>query len=124
MQDLMAQTRQEVRQHAEERTHQAAGGLRTLSEQVAALAHGRPEQAGSLPGYLEDAQHHVQRWSSRLEEAGPQGIIDDLTRLARRRPGMFLAGAVGAGFLVGRMFGPPPGRPRTWAPARPRRGGR
>ena len=100
---LITQTREEMRLQAESRSAQAAGGLRTLSEQVAALAEGRPDSAGSLPRYLEDAQEHVRNLASRLEQGGPQGIIDDVTRFARQRPGLFLAGALGAGFVVGRM---------------------
>ena len=33
---------------------------------------------------------------------GPQGVMDDVSAFARRRPGIFIAGAVGVGFLVGR----------------------
>jgi uncharacterized phage infection (PIP) family protein YhgE len=102
--DLVTQTRAEVRQQAEDRSAQAAAGLLRLSEQVAALADGQPESAGSLPRYLEEAQEHVRRLASRLEQGGPQGLLDDMSRFARRRPGLFLAGSVGAGFLVGRML--------------------
>ena len=100
---LVTQTRQEVRQQAEARSSQAASGLRRLSEQVAALADGQPESAGSLPRYLEEAQEQVRGLASRLEQGGAQGVVDDVTRFARRRPGLFLAGAVGAGFVVGRV---------------------
>ena len=100
---LLSQSREEVRQQAETRSAQAASGLRNLSEQVAALADGRSDSAGSLPRYLEDAQEQVRKLATRLEQDGPQGVMDDMTRFARRRPGLFLAGAVGAGFLVGRL---------------------
>jgi uncharacterized phage infection (PIP) family protein YhgE len=100
---LVRQTKSEVRQQAEDRSAQAASGLRTLSEQMAALADGRPDSAGQLPKYLEDVQEHVRGWASRIEQRGPQGVIDDMSRFARRRPGLFLAGAVGAGFVAGRM---------------------
>jgi hypothetical protein len=108
---LVDQTKGEVRQQAEGRSAQAAGGLRTLSEQVAALAEGRPESAGSLPRYLEDVQDQVRGLASRLEERGPQGVVDDMSSFARRRPGLFLAGAVGAGFVVGRLVRASSGQP-------------
>jgi hypothetical protein len=56
-----------------------------------------------LPRYLDDVQEHVRGWASRLEQRGPQGVMDDMSRFARRRPGLFLAGAVGAGFVAGRL---------------------
>jgi hypothetical protein len=100
---LVGQARGEVRQQAQQRNDQAAGQLRTLSEQLVALTEGRPEQAGPLVGYLQDAQDQVRSLASRLEQRGPQGVLDDMTRLARRRPGMFLAAAAGVGFVVGRV---------------------
>jgi hypothetical protein len=100
---LMSQGRDEFRQQAEQRTSQAAGQLRSLSEQVSALAQGRPEAAGQLVGYASDVQYHLRRLASRMEQGGPQGVLDDVTRFARRRPGMFLAGAAGIGFVVGRL---------------------
>jgi hypothetical protein len=100
---LFAQSRDELRQQAERRGSQAASQLKTLSQQVTALADGRPQEAGPLVNYLDDAQSQIQRLASRLEEGGPQGVLDDVTSFARRRPGLFLAGAVGAGFLIGRV---------------------
>jgi hypothetical protein len=101
---LITQARDEVSGQAQQRSDQAATRLRTLSKQLVALADGRPESAGPLAGYLYDAEDQVRRLASRLEQGGPQGVIDDVTRFARRRPGLFLAGAMAAGFLVGRAM--------------------
>lgn len=101
--DLVVQTRDEVRHQAESRNAQAAQGLRTLSQEVSALAEGRPDDAGPLVGLLDEAQRKVSDLAGRLENGGTQGVIDDVTGFARRRPGLFLAGAIGAGFLVGRL---------------------
>jgi hypothetical protein len=99
---FVEQVRDEIRQQAQQRNDQAAGQLRTLSERITALAEGRPEGAGSLVGYMHDAEDHVRRLAGRLEQRGPQGVIEDVSAFARRRPGIFIAGAVGVGFLVGR----------------------
>jgi ElaB/YqjD/DUF883 family membrane-anchored ribosome-binding protein len=101
--NVVDQTRRELSQQAEQRTSQAAGGLRTLSDQVAALADGRPGDAGPLAGYLDDARTRVTTIADRLEEGGAQGLLDDVTDFARRRPVVFLAAAGAAGFLVGRL---------------------
>ena len=100
---VVNQGRDEVRQQLDQRNTQAAEQLRTLSRQFRALAEGNTSEAGPLLGYLSDAQSHVQRLATRLEMGGPQGVIDDITRFARRRPGMFLVSALGAGFLAGRV---------------------
>ena len=100
---LMSQGREEVRQQAEQRSSQAAGQLRTLSEQFSALVQGRPEAAGPLVGYASDLQTQLRRLASRMEQGGAQGVVEDVTQFARRRPGAFLAGAAGVGFVVGRL---------------------
>ena len=94
---LVTQGRDEVRLQAEQRSSQAAGQLRTLSEQFSALVDGRPGDAGPLVGYVNDVQHQLRSVATRLEQGGPQGIVDDVTRFARRRPGLFLAGAARRG---------------------------
>lgn len=100
---VVDETRQALSQQADDRTIQAAGGLRTLADQVSALADGRPHDAGPLAGYLGDAQSRVSAFAERLETGGPQGLLDDVTDFARRRPIVFLAAAMGAGFVVGRL---------------------
>jgi hypothetical protein len=99
---FVGQARDEIRQQAEQRNEQAAGQLRTLSERITALVEGRPEGAGPLVGLLHDAEDQVRRLAGRLEQRGPQGVMDDVSAFARRRPGVFITAAVGVGFLVGR----------------------
>lgn len=101
---VVDQTKTGLRDQADERSRQAAGGLRTFSDQVNALAEGRPGDAGPLAGYLRDAETHVSKLADRLEQGGPQGIVDDVSDFARRRPVLFLAAAVGAGFVAGRLL--------------------
>ena len=66
-------------------------------------ATGARQDAGALTAYLGEAEQRVSGLADRLQRGGAQGALDDLTGFARRRPGMFLAGAVGLGFLVGRV---------------------
>jgi hypothetical protein len=101
--NVVDQTRHELTKQADERTRQAAGGLRTLSDQVSALTEGRPGDAGPLAGYLEDARARVTTFADRLDQGGPQGLLDDVTSFARRRPIAFLAATGAAGFLAGRL---------------------
>jgi len=102
--DFVGQARDEVRRQADDRSAQAATGLRSLADQVGALKEGRTEEAGNLAGYLDEAQAKVSSFAARVEEGGAQGVLDDLTSLARRRPGVFLAGAAVAGFAAGRFL--------------------
>lgn len=100
---LLDQARGEWQQQLSEKGHQAAGGLRRMSEQLGSLAAGRPEEAQRLQQFANDARERLQTWSSRLDERGMEGVVADVRDFARRRPGMFLLGAVGAGFVVARI---------------------
>jgi vacuolar-type H+-ATPase subunit H len=100
---LAQQTRSELLTQADTKGQQAVTGLRTLSDQISALGDGRPGDAGPLVHYLTEAQTKVSSLASRIEQGGPQGVLDDVTAFARKRPGMFVLGAIGAGFLVGRV---------------------
>jgi cell division septum initiation protein DivIVA len=100
---LAEQAKQEVRRTAEERGQQAATRLRTFSDQLTALADGRTEEAGPLVGYAQRARDELRAWADKAEQRGPQGVVSDVSNFARRRPGMFLLAAAGAGFAIGRL---------------------
>jgi len=100
---LMGQTKDEVRQQAQSKGEQAASGLRTLSQQLEALANGRPQEAGQLTSYLDEARERMMGFASSLEQRGPQGMLQDVSRYARRKPGSFLLMAGVAGFFAGRL---------------------
>jgi hypothetical protein len=100
---FVGQAGDEVREQARQRSERAAGQLRVLSERMTALAEGRPQDAGPLAGYVDEVEQRVRGLATRLEQRGPQGVVEDVTGFARRRPGVFLAGAVGLGFVLGRV---------------------
>jgi len=100
---LAQQAADEFRQQADIRSAQASEGLRSLSSQMSALANGRVEDAGTLVRFVQDGQSRVTSLAERLEQRGAQGVIDDIGAFARRRPGLFLLCAAGAGLVVGRM---------------------
>jgi len=101
--DVMEQTRTEVRQQAQQGTQRAAGGLRTLGEQIQALKEGRTEEAGPVAGYADQARRKVYEIADRLDREGIDGLASDVTGFARRRPGLFLLSCAGAGFALARI---------------------
>ena len=93
----------DVRVQAEDRTAQAARGLRDLSTQVDALIAGRPEEAGKVTGIAQAVGQHATDFADRLDGDGFQGLVDDASRFGRQHPWAFLGLSVGAGFLAGRL---------------------
>ena len=88
---------------ADVRNKQAVDGLRSLTQQIDALSNGHPEQAETVLRYVHDGNDRLRAIADRLEQRGPQGILDDVGNFARRRPGLFLVCALGAGVAVGRL---------------------
>ena len=101
-QQLITNTRSELQSQADERARQAAEHLRGMSTSITALLDGRPDDAAQMGTYLQQAQSKIDGFASRLESGGPQGVINDLSSFARRRPGAFLLAAGVAGFAIGR----------------------
>jgi hypothetical protein len=101
--DFMTESRERLRYEATGQTQRIAETMRTLGGQLNAMAQGQPTE-----GWLPDAGRRLAATMTdtarKLEERGPDAALHDLKAFARRRPGMFLAGALGAGFVVGRML--------------------
>ena len=102
--DMLAQTTGQLKEQASAQTGRAAEGLRTVTSQLQALSDGRPAEAGAVGDYARQMTTKLDELAGRLDERGFDGMMDDVQRFARRRPGVFLLGAVTAGFFAGRFL--------------------
>jgi hypothetical protein len=98
------EARHALQQQASDGTARAAGAVDQLAGRLRALADGNTEQAGDLQGYVRDLGDRLGGVAGRMQERGLDGLVDDVQSFARRRPGLFLAAAAGAGFAAGRLF--------------------
>lgn len=103
--NLMNETKTQVQQQAGQQKEKAAGGLRTISDELRSLASGdiQPGQSGMVTDYANQAADKVQQFATWIESREPGELIDDLRNAARRKPGVFLIGAATAGILAGRL---------------------
>ena len=99
---LVDQARAELMGQAGDQQKRAAGGLRTISDQLRSMADncGQQDTASDL---VHQASDRVQRVATWLEQREPGQVVDELRQLARRHPGAFLTGATLAGVLAGRL---------------------
>lgn len=99
--DLAGQVRGQLRDQAHSQTHSLAANLQRASDDLREMSgSARPDSAAAnVVRRLADGGGRV---ASRLEDRGPEGLLSDLEDFARRRPGVFLAGAALAGFAVAR----------------------
>lgn len=104
VQGLAGQATARAQQQAEQQAEQLAQAVARLRDQADALLRGRPEDAGTVGDIAADAVGYLDRMTEQLRSRGFEGSLADLQHYARRRPGVFLLGAVAAGFGVGRLL--------------------
>jgi hypothetical protein len=102
--DLLAETRSQLQEQADAQTTRMARALYQVGSQAVALSEGRPDQAGPLAEYAEQAAGWLDTCAAQIEERGLEGLASDVVDFARRRPGVFLAGAALLGVGVGRLI--------------------
>nr|MDQ3575433.1 hypothetical protein [Actinomycetota bacterium] len=100
---LLEETRTQLEEQAGTQMEQLAQSMRQFASQAGALADGRPDEAGPLPGYARDVAERLDGWADDIDARGLDGLVDDVKAFARRRPGVFLLGATAVGFGVGRL---------------------
>ena len=102
--EVVSQATAKLQEQGRVQAQELASTVRGWADQTRALADGRPEEAGQVAQYARQAADGVANAAGKLEERGFEGVVDDLQRFARRRPGVFLLGAAAAGFGVGRLL--------------------
>jgi hypothetical protein len=121
--DLLAQAQQQVGDQVAQGQQRLAAGLLSLGAELRSMADGS-EQKGTAASLARQAATRVRGAGQWLDDRSPAQVVDDVQAFARRRPGAFLALAVGAGLAAGRLTrglqgaqsddgGPAAGRPRT-----------
>jgi len=94
--------RRELETQGDAQAKRAASALHNVGSQLSDMANaGQPGPVSDVTRQLADKSRHV---AGRLEEGGVQAVGDDLRQFARRQPGLFLAVAGVAGFVVTRIL--------------------
>ena len=100
--DLFGQAREQIGEQARATQKNATEGLRSLAGELHDMAEGgdRHGPASDLAEAAADRLGEMADWLGRRE---PGELVEEVRRLARRRPGAFLFGAAAAGVLAGRL---------------------
>ncbi|ROT32323.1 hypothetical protein [Micromonospora sp. HM5-17] len=101
-QNLMGQAAAQLREQAGAQQQRAADGLRSLGDQLRAMSD-RTDQPGLATDLVRQAADRVQQAAQWLDQREPGMVLEEVREYARRRPGIFLAGAALAGVIAGRL---------------------
>jgi len=87
---------------AKEGQRKAADGLHALADQLHDMSE-KSDGNGMVPEVARQASERTRAVASWLSEREPGDLLTEVRTFARRKPGLFLAGAALAGVVVGRL---------------------
>ncbi|MFJ7046581.1 hypothetical protein ACIQVC_24670 [Streptomyces sp. NPDC101112] len=87
---------------ADEQARRAAESVRHWADDLAGMAENAQSDSPAR-GLAAQAADRGHRAADYLDRAGADGVLTDVQDFARRRPGMFLGGALLAGLVLGRL---------------------
>lgn len=98
---LLNETRTQVEDQSRTQRDRLVETIRTFSDDLDGMAEQR---SGLASDAAREVANRVRSFGQQLDGREPTELLDDLRSFARRRPGMFLAGSVIAGVVVGRFL--------------------
>lgn len=99
--NLVADARQQLRMQADEQSKKVASLVGDIGSQLRSMANAG--ETGVAKDLVTGVADQAEQMSRRLGDGGLDRTLEDARRLARNRPGLFLAGAALAGFVVARV---------------------
>ena len=100
--DLLHQAQGQLEEQAAQGQQRLANQLLSLSDELRSMADASAQggMAASLASQAASRARHAGQW---LDDRKPSQVADEMQSFARRRPAVFLALAVGAGLVAGRL---------------------
>jgi len=100
--NLLHEGRQQLTEQARDGQQKTARSLHALADQLDDM-YTKSDGSGMGPEAVHQAAGHARTVASWLEDREPGDLLNEVRGFARRKPGVFLAGAAVAGMLVGRL---------------------
>lgn len=101
--DVVGTARSELRTQASEQAKSLSSTMNDLGRQLGDMADGSDDPEAQMAQLVRSAADTMSDRAKRIEDGGVDGIVDDLKRFARNRPGAFLLSTVAGGFAIGRL---------------------
>ncbi|TWG09223.1 hypothetical protein [Actinoplanes teichomyceticus] len=99
--DLAGEVRDKLGEQARSQHERLVGGIRQTADSLDEMRGDRPDSPAAL--VVSRVADGGRQLADYLDRHGPEGVLAEVQDFARRRPGAFLATALAAGFVVGRL---------------------
>ncbi|MCR8676087.1 hypothetical protein NWP10_09750 [Micrococcus sp. HG099] len=100
---LAGQAQEQMSSQAHAQQERLAGQARTYTDDLHRVVSGEQPQTDLVRQGFASVADRAEALTQRLETASPQELLQDVRGFAARRPGTFLAIALGAGLVAGRL---------------------
>lgn len=97
---LVDETKTQVEDQSRQQRDRLVTTVRSFSDDLEEMSN---ERSGMASDVMREVAQRARSIGDSLDGREPAELLDDLRSFARRRPGMFLAGSLVAGVLVGRI---------------------
>lgn len=101
--NLYGKARGQLTSQAGEQQRRAAGGLRSLAEEMRSMAEHNG-QSGPVSEFARQSAEKVHLAANWLEKREPGDLLTEVRGYAKRNPGPFLVGAALLGVVAGRLI--------------------
>ncbi len=99
---VYTQTKQQLTEQAASQQQRVADGLRSIGDELDSLAQNS-ENPGIATDLVRQVSSRVSGASDWLSQRDPGSLVSEVKSFARRKPGVFIAGALIAGVVAGRL---------------------
>ncbi|NIH85734.1 hypothetical protein [Amycolatopsis granulosa] len=99
--NLTEQGADQLREQARKSQQKAAGNLHSIADQLGQMSDR--SDSGIAQDVVREVAQRAKKVASWLDSREPGDLADEVRDFARRKPGLFLAGAAVAGLLAGRL---------------------
>ena len=101
--EVMNTARSELRSQAVTQAESLSKTLGDFGAQLMDMARGNADAGSQVSQLAQSAGQTLADRARRLDEQGIDGVVSDVKRFARNRPGAFVFGSVALGFAIGRL---------------------
>jgi hypothetical protein len=100
--NVVSEAKDQLREQTSAQHKSLVSNLRSLADELGSMASSG-DQSGVATDLVGKASDRARTTASWLDDRDPAQLVEELRSFARRRPGVFLAGALAAGVVAGRL---------------------